>query len=274
VTVGFDGVSVEFGDITALSDVTFSAPAGRVTAVVGGDGSGKTTLLRTLVGLVPVSSGQVRAPAAAEVGYLPAGAGSWKDLTVQENVDFVGYSYGLSGSALTLRADELLERAGLIEARQRLARQLSGGMRTKLGYVLAMLHQPSLLVLDEPSTGVDPVSRVELWRLISETAASGATVVMSTTYMDEAERTSQVLLLSSGAALLFGAPDELISAMPGTVSRVTGPVEPDHAWRRGPAFHQWWPDGNTVAGEQVEPDLADVSIVAELSGLRASGVAQ
>jgi ABC-2 type transport system ATP-binding protein len=265
VSYGVDAVTVRFGATTALSDVSLDLPPGQVTAVVGGDGAGKSTLLRTLVGEVVVDSGALRIPGASEVGYLAAGAGSWKDLTVDQNVAFVGGAYGLSGRTLAERADRLLERAGLTGARGRLARQLSGGMRTKLGFVLAMLHQPRLLVLDEPSTGVDPVSRVELWRLVSETAAAGAAVVLSTTYLDEAERAASVLLLAQGRGLLSGAPDELVAAMPGAVTRVPSPTRPELAWRRGAAFHEWWPDGGPGRGEPVRVDLSDVSIVAELA---------
>jgi ABC-2 type transport system ATP-binding protein len=271
MTYGLDDVTVRLGGTTALSDVSIDVPPGRVTAVVGGDGAGKSTLLRTLVGEVVVDSGTLRIPGPSEVGYLAAGAGSWKDLTVDQNVGFVGGSYGLAPGTLAERADLLLERAGLTRARRRLAGQLSGGMRTKLGFVLAMLHQPGLLVLDEPSTGVDPVSRVELWRLISETAADGAAVVLSTTYLDEAERTGSVLLLSGGRSLLSGPPDELSGALRGGVTRVATPTRPELAWRRGAAFHEWWPDGRPADGDPVRVDLSDVSIVAELGQRTPSG---
>ena len=271
MTYGLDGVTVRLGGVSVLTDVSIEVPPGQVTAVVGGDGAGKSTLLRTLVGEVVVESGTLRIPGPEDVGYLAAGAGSWKDLTVDQNIAFVGGSYGLSPSTIAERAGRLLERAGLTGARRRLAGQLSGGMRTKLGFVLAMLHQPGLLVLDEPSTGVDPVSRVELWRLISETAAEGAAVILSTTYLDEAERTGSVLLLSSGRPLLSGAPDALIASMPGSVTRVQSPSRPELSWRRGAGFHEWWPDGRADAGDPVRADLSDVSIVAELGQRAPSG---
>ena len=271
MTFGLESVTVRYGGTTALADVSLDIPPGQVTAVVGGDGAGKSTLLRTLVGEVVVDDGSLRIPEPNEVGYLSAGGGSWKDLTVDQNVAFVGGSFGLTRAEVDHRGGLLLERAGLTEARGRLAGRLSGGMRTKLGYVLAMLHQPRLLVLDEPSTGVDPASRVELWRLISETAAAGAAVVLSTTYLDEAERTASVLLLSQGRALLSGRPDELIARMPGSVTRVASPRRPEYAWRRGASFHEWWPDGLPAEGDQVQADLSDVSIVAELGQLTDAG---
>ena len=264
MSFGVDNLTVQFGKVTALDDVSVVVHPGEVTALVGGDGSGKTTLLRTLAGLVEPSSGTVRRPAVDQLGYLPAGAGSWKNLTVAENVSFIGGAYGLSGVDLADRADPILERAGLVDARNRLAGELSGGMRTKLGFSLAMLHSPDLLVLDEPTTGVDPVSRVELWRMISETVADGAAVVMSTTYMDEAERAASVVLLSDGRVLLSGEPGELIGAMPGAIAVADAPVDPSFAWRVGPVFHEWFP--STVPGglTGVQPDLEDVCIAAEL----------
>ncbi len=254
-------VVVQFGDTVALDGVTLSAPAGSVTAVVGGDGAGKTTLLRTVVGRIEPVSGSLLAPAQADIGYLPATSGSWLGLSVQENVDFVGGSYGLRGADLALRADELLAAADLDAFRDRLAGQLSGGMRRKLGVVLAMLHDPDLLVLDEPSTGVDPVSRVDLWRLASGAAAAGAAVLMSTTYLDEAERARHVLVLDHGRALVSGTPAQVLESIPGVLTRSSAAIRPEWAWRRGRDTHELWPDGDPPAGMTViRADLEDVVI--------------
>jgi ABC-2 type transport system ATP-binding protein len=195
---------------------------------------------------------------------MPSGAGSWNDLTVDENVRFVGGSYGLSRAEVAGRAEELLGRAGLMDARDRLAGRLSGGMRHKLGFCLAMLHEPEMLVLDEPSTGVDPVSRVELWRLISEAAASGTAVVMTTTYLDEAERAGWVLVLERGQALLGGPPDEVVASCPGEVVVTDVPVHPELAWRSGERFREWWPNGAPDGQQPAALTLEDVSIVASL----------
>lgn len=264
MTFGVENLTVRFGKVTALQDVTVDIPAGRVTAIVGGDGAGKTTLLRALAGLVEPDSGNVRRPDVDQLGYLPTGAGSWKDLTVEENVAFVGGAYGLTGAPLAERADPILERAGLAGAKDRLAGRLSGGMRTKLGFSLAMLHTPDLMILDEPTTGVDPVSRIELWRMISETVADGAAVVMATTYMDEAERAASVVLLVGGRVLLSGRPDDLIGAMPGAITVTESPTDRSLAWRVGPVFHEWLPSGTPGGVDTVQPDLEDTCIVAEL----------
>lgn len=258
-------LTVRYGDLLALDDVSLEAPAGEVTMVVGGDGAGKTTLLKAVVGLVP-AAGSVDRPHAKDIGFMPTGAGSWPDLTVEENVRFVGGSYGLSGEGLEAAATQLLTAAALNDVRNRLAGRLSGGMRGKLGFVLAMLHSPQLLVLDEPTTGVDPVSRVELWRLVSEAAASGTAVLMATTYLDEAERASSALVLEAGTTLLEGTPEQIVAACPGTVIATPTPQRPEFAWRSGAVFHEWFPDEGH--GEPVILSLEDVCIVASLRGAR------
>lgn len=258
-----DNLTVRFGDVLALDDVSIEALPGQVTVVVGGDGAGKTTLLKAVVGLVP-HEGSVHRADAHEIGFMPAGAGSWSDLSVAENVRFVGEAYGLTGDDLEQRATTVLRAAGLNGVRERLAGHLSGGMRTKLGFCLAMLHTPRLLVLDEPSTGVDPVSRVELWRLISKAAADGTAVLMSTTYIDEAERAGSVTVLQAGRVLLSGTADEIIDSCPGVVVSTDRPERPDWAWRSGDGYREWFPDSQTR--EHVTLTLEDVCIVASLRG--------
>ncbi|MDO8106992.1 ABC transporter ATP-binding protein [Isoptericola sp. b441] len=267
---GVRDLTVTFGDVVALDDVSVDVPDGQVVGLVGGDGAGKTTVLRALVGEVRAQRGSVHAPPASRIGYLPASSGSWAELSVRENVDFVGKSFGLRGPALAARSETLLERAGLTGARDRLARQLSGGMRRKLGFCLAVLAEPELLVLDEPSTGVDPVSRVELWRLVSEAAARGTAVVMSTTYLDEAERCAALVVLDDGHVLVSGPPDQALDAVTGTVTVTTSPTHPERAWRRGREHHEWWPPGERAHGQVVTPDLEDVVIAASLA--RRAGV--
>ncbi|HUX70433.1 MAG TPA: ABC transporter ATP-binding protein [Cellulomonadaceae bacterium] len=256
---------VRFGDTRALDDVTLEVEPGSVVAVVGGDGAGKTTLLRSLVGRLRLEHGEVDAPSPHQIGYLPATAGSWPALTVAQNMTFVGGVYGLSGTTLSTRRDELLARAGLLDAVDRPASQLSGGMRRKLGFAMAMLHGPLLLVLDEPSTGVDPVSRVDLWRLVSEAAAAGAAVVMSTTYLDEAERAATLLALDGGRTLASGSRADILGSFDGVVTRTAGPSRRDWAWRRGREFHEYWP-GSAAPQDAptLVPDLEDVVIALSL----------
>jgi len=259
-------VAVRFGDTIALDDVSLEVEPGSIVAVVGGDGAGKTTLLRSLVGKVQLERGEVDAPSPEAIGYLPATAGSWPSLTVAQNMDFVGGIFGLSGKALVSRRDELLDRASLLDVVDRLASQLSGGMRRKLGFSMAMLHDPPLLVLDEPSTGVDPVSRVDLWRLVSEAAAAGAAVVMSTTYLDEAERAASLLALDGGRVLASGTLQEVLDSFDGAVARTATPKRRAWAWRRGREYHEYWPAATEVPLDAVAviPDLEDVVIALSL----------
>ena len=211
---GVSGLTVRYGRRTALDDVTLDVPAGAVTAVIGGDGAGKTTLLRALAGVARPTAGTVRSPARRRIGYVAGASGLYDDLSVAENVAFVAAAYGVRGAELEARLAELLERTGLDGIGDRLAGRLSGGMRQKLAFALAMLHRPELLILDEPTTGVDPVSRVELWRLIAGAAAGGAGVVVSTTYLDEAERAASVLLLDAGRVIAAGPPEAVAAALP------------------------------------------------------------
>lgn len=266
MTYGATGVTVRFDDVTALDNVTVRAEPGRVSAIVGGDGAGKTTLLRTLVGRLRPDDGIIDAPPSTRIGYQPSAGGSWPDLTVAENLAFVGGMYGLTAGELRERSDTLLERAGLADARDRLSSRLSGGMRTKLGFCLAMVHDPELLVLDEPSTGVDPVSRVELWRLLSETAAAGTAVLMATTYMEEGERSSHVTVLEKGRVLLAGPPADVVAASPGVVCTTATPTRARFSWRHADGFREWWPALPAGANNSVQVDLEDVAIVAVLRG--------
>jgi ABC-2 type transport system ATP-binding protein len=293
---GTADVCVRHGGTLALDHVTFRAVPGRVSAIVGGDGAGRTTLLRCLAGALAVSSGQVRLPAPGRIGYLPAGSGTYPDLSVAENLAFRAAAYRVPPAAARERGGQLLERAGLAAARDRLAGQLSGGMRQKLGVIAAMLHRPGLLVLDEPTTGVDPVSRADLWWLIARAAADGAAVVFTTSYLDEAERALDVLALDSGRVLATGTPAEIVAAMPGTLRVSDGRPDGEarrRAWRRGGRWRIWDPAGpperpapavpgiprpggssRSTAGAAVVPDLQDAVTVAvlgrELTGARAA----
>ena len=285
---GAEAVSVSFGGLRALDQVSVGVRPGEVTAVVGGDGAGKTTLLRCVAGALAPSGGAVRRPGAQRIGYLPPSTGVYDDLSVAENLEFRSAVFGITGAAASRRVGEYLERTGLAATRDRLAGQLSGGMRRKLGVIAAMLPEPELLVLDEPTTGVDPVSRADLWWLIARAAAGGAAVLMSTTYLDEAARAAHVLVLDAGRTLAAGTAAEIVASVPGTIAVVPG--RPDdteerrRAWRRAGTWRVWQPVGQgsdqpagQVAGPSVEqavvgvpvrelvtPDLQDAVCVAAL----------
>jgi ABC-2 type transport system ATP-binding protein len=270
---GLDRVSVAYDGKRALADVSLALNLGSVIGVAGGDGSGKTTLLRCLLGLVPASSGAVNRPDGDEVGYLPASSGVYPDLTVEENLRFAAGAYGVRGGNYRMARDELLERSGLEDVSDRLGGNLSGGMRQKLGLAMALVHRPRLLVLDEPSTGIDPVSRRELWRLLSEAARDETAVLMTTTYLDEAGRCDTVCVLDDGAVLLQGAPDELVAGFSGVVGETTSRPDTPFAWRRGAGWRLWSLDEfESPAVRPVTPDLQDAVIIAALRR-RESGVA-
>ncbi|WP_308162997.1 ABC transporter ATP-binding protein [Nocardia alni] len=264
---------MRYGANAALDGVSFTVPRGEVSMVVGGDGAGKTTLLRSLIGGVRTASGAIAAPPQRECAFMPTGAaGVWQDLTVDENIEFVGAAYGLRGEALRDRRDTLLAAAGLDTVGARLAGALSGGMRQKLSFCLAMLHRPLLLVLDEPSTGVDPVSRIDLWRLISQAAVDGAAVAMATTYLDEAERASTVLVLDSGRALASGTPEQVIADTPGTITTGDAPAgDPALSWRRGRSTHSWHAGPPAAHESPFVPDMEDCVIATTLADRTPAG---
>src|SRR5262249_41227157 len=176
-----------------------------------------------------------RRPAPVATGYLSAGSGTYPDLTVNENLAFRATAYQIPPQQARERSAELLARAGLDRVGDRLAGQLSGGMRQKLGVIAAMLHRPDLPGLDEPTTGVGPVSRADLWWLITHAAAGGAAVVLATSYLDEAERAHDVLVLDAGTVLASGTPEQIVAATPGTLTvtseRPAGEAG-RRAWRR------------------------------------------
>ena len=265
---GATNLCVSFDNTLALDDVSVEVLPAQVTAVVGGDGAGKTTLLRCLAGALQPSSGRIRTPGSRQIGYLPASSGTYPDLTVAENLAFRAASYGLSRLAAHQRITELVALAGLAPARDRLAGELSGGMRQKLGVIAALLHRPELLILDEPSTGVDPVSRSGLWWLIASAAADGAAVILSTTYIDDAQRAATVLVLDSGRQLAAGTPEQIVAAVPGTVVKAAPrPVGAagSRAWRRGASWRVWCPPDTELAGQPVPADLQDAVTVAALA---------
>ncbi len=263
---GCEGLVVTYGRLTALEDVDLQVAPGMVTVVVGGDGAGKTTLLAALAGSRPIAAGRVRRPPAERIGRLPTTGGSWGDLTVAENLAFAAEAYHVPPRDRARRVRELLERMGLAPAVDRRAEHLSGGMRQKLGLAMALVHRPELVVLDEPTTGVDPASRAELWRLVTGAVAEGAAVVVATTYLDEAERAGHVVLLDRGRVLAAGAVEDIVGRIEGCVVTSDRSVDPALGWRRGTRWRAWRPGGDVPAGaERAEPDLEDAVIVALLA---------
>jgi ABC-2 type transport system ATP-binding protein len=227
-----DGLRKEFGPVTALGGITAELPRGLILGLVGPDGAGKTTLIRLLAGLMEPTAGAIevlgRSPLAeggqtqAEVGYMPQRFGLYEDLSVLDNLNLYANLRALDREARRQRFAELLEFTALAPFTSRLAGKLSGGMKQKLGLACALLGSPKLLLLDEPGVGVDPLSRRELWRMVSDLVDKGVTVLWSTAYLEEAERCSRIWLLDRGKLLHDGAPTDLSERMHGRVFRRRG----------------------------------------------------
>ena len=205
--VAFRAVNKRFGDHPALRQLSFSAPSGRITGLVGPDGAGKTTILRLCAGLLLPDSGEIELGGGRpRIGYMPQRFGLYEDLTVEENLDLYADLHEVSSAERRGRLDQLLDFTGLGPFTQRLAGKLSGGMRQKLGLACVLMERPRLLLLDEPTVGVDPLSRRDLWSMIRAMMEAGTSVLVSTAYLDEAEQCDEVLMLHKGERLAHGPP--------------------------------------------------------------------
>jgi len=216
-----------FGATHAVQDVSLSVRAGEAYGLVGPDGAGKTTTLRLLVGALQMDAGVARVgdwdvskrpeEARAALGYLAQRFSLYGDLTVLENLKFFGEVRGVVGARFTQRAETLLNFVGLGGFESRRADQLSGGMKQKLGLACALIHEPKVLLLDEPTTGVDPVTRQDFWQLLIRVLGEGTAVIVSTPYMDEAIRCNRIGFMHAGKILVEGTPRELTQPLAGRV---------------------------------------------------------
>ena len=219
-----------FGSLVAVDDLTLRVESGGLFGIVGPDGAGKTTTLRMLAGVLRPTSGSARVagvevsrdPEAVKsrIAYMAQRFGLYEDLTVAENLDFYADLYRVPRGERPKRLERLYAFSRLGEFSDRLAGKLSGGMKQKLALSCCLIHQPEVLVLDEPTFGVDPISRRELWLILHEMVREGVTALVSTSYMDEAERCDRVLLLDRGRALAIDAPATLQRSVAGSLIAV------------------------------------------------------
>ena len=216
-----------FGEVRAVDRLSFDVQPGEIFGLVGPDGAGKTTALRMLAGVLSPDSGSATVAghdvrldpegAKHDLSYMPQRFGLYEDLTVDENIRFYADLFGVSRKNREDRSAQLLAAAGFAEFRRRLAGNLSGGMKQKLGLVCALIHTPRVILLDEPTNGVDPVSRRDFWRILYSLTAQGVAILTSTSYLDEAERCHRVGLMFRGRLLFCDHPDALKKRFPGGV---------------------------------------------------------
>ncbi len=221
-------VTKSFGDIVAVNNCSLTVERGEMFALVGPDGSGKTTTIRMLCGIVQPSGGELsvlgynvqtqKDEVKKRIGYLSQKFSLYGDLTIDENIEFFAEIHGLYD--YKERRNELLEFTRLTPFRDRLAEKLSGGMKQKLALACTLIHTPEIIFLDEPTTGVDPVSRRDFWKVLAALLKTGITIVMTTPYLDEAERCSRVALMNDGAILMTDTPSNLKKVMNGQVVEI------------------------------------------------------
>jgi ABC-2 type transport system ATP-binding protein len=229
--IQFENVVKTYGTVEALRGVSFSVEPGEMFGLIGPDGAGKTTAIRAMCGLLHVNAGTIRVlgndpikqhrQVTGTVGYLSQRFSLYGDLSIDENIAFFAEIHGVRD--YHGRRDRLLDMTQLTRFRGRLADQLSGGMKQKLALACTLVHEPRVIMLDEPTTGVDPVSRREFWKLLSQFLAQGITIIMSTPYLDEAERCSRIALLHEGRILALDQPAKLRAGLTGTLFEVVLP---------------------------------------------------
>ncbi|HKN00449.1 MAG TPA: ABC transporter ATP-binding protein [Candidatus Binataceae bacterium] len=247
-----------FANLVAVDHLSFSVERGEIFGLVGPDGAGKTTTMRMLTGILPPDSGAITVagcdvvadPEAVKsrISYMPQRFGLYEDLTVDENIRFYADVFEVKRKAREERAAPLLAACGMSQFRARLAGNLSGGMKQKLGLVCALIHTPRVLLLDEPTNGVDPISRREFWAMLYSLLDQGVTILSSTAYLDEAERCHRLALLHNGRLLFCDEPESLKDRFPGAVLSI---VSPEGRRLRDELRHAQGVTGTVLVGDAI-----------------------
>ncbi len=274
------GLGRSFGEVRAVDALSFAVHTGEIFGLVGPDGAGKTTTMRMLAGVLSSDSGSAkvagfdmaRDPEGAKhhISYMPQRFGLYEDLTVDENIAFYGDLFSVPRQERETRARELLTAAGLSEFRKRMVGKLSGGMKQKLGLVCALIHRPKVILLDEPTNGVDPVSRRDFWAILYSLIHEGVGILISTSYLDEAERCHRVGLLHKGKLLFCDRPDDLKKQFPGAIlaARTSDPLRVKEALTAAAGVKQ-----TVLEGDGVHVIVDRAERLPELQGvLHAAGV--
>jgi ABC-2 type transport system ATP-binding protein len=239
-----DQLTKRFGGNIAVDSLGFNVKRGEIFGIVGPDGAGKSTLLRMMAGIMAPTSGSIiidgmnvaqnRFNIKESLAYMPQRFGLYEDLTVEENIRFFGRLFGVSGGEIDKRTPKLYDFSRLGPFKDRLAGNLSGGMKQKLGLACCLIHSPGLILLDEPTNGVDPVSRREFWKILYDLLSDGVTIVVSTAYLDEAERCNRVALMHEGRFIRLGTPADV----KGSVRGVLIEIETENVWKAEEALNK------------------------------------
>jgi ABC-2 type transport system ATP-binding protein len=265
------GMTKRFGGLTAVNHIDLRVRAGEICGFLGPNGSGKTTFIRMLCGLLHADEGSGTClghdviteseTIKSHVGYMTQRFSFYEDLSIAENLDFVARIYSVENRRDAVR--ESVERLGLTERQHQLAGELSGGWKQRLALAACMIHRPKLLLLDEPTAGVDPKARREFWGEIHELAGQGLTFLIATHYMDEAERCHRLAFIFNGNLLTQGAVDEVVEAAHLITWAVTGPdvLELEERLSENPAVEQVAPFGNALHVSGDDPDALEKAIV-------------
>lgn len=275
-----------FDSLPAVDHLTLSVTEGEIFGLVGPDGAGKTTTMRLLTAIMDPTAGEAWVAGhhtvseaetiKEEIGYMSQRFGLYPDLTVMENIDFYADIYGVPRKGRAAKIDRLLSFSNLTPFKKRHAGNLSGGMKQKLGLACALIHTPKVLFLDEPTNGVDPVSRRDFWRILYQLLREKVTIFVSTAYLDEAERCSRVGLMHKGKLLALGTPDEVKRLMRGTILEVRASIP-----RRATAVlrKELGADSVSLFGDKVhvvtsapEDAAGDVELILRKQGIEFAGI--